>query len=112
MDKVTRYEKAVLAFLEEYAARYKADPSGVETSIVADRERKHYQIVRTGWAHGRFIHYMPFHLQIKNGKVWIQQNYSEDLIGDDLARFGIPKQDIVLGFQPEEVRPLTGFGVA
>ncbi len=112
MDKLIQYEKVVLAFLEEYADRYKADPSGVETFIVADREHRHYQIVRSGWSHGRFIHYMPFHLRIKNNKVWIQENNSEDLIGDDLVRLGIPKHGIVLGFQPEEVRPLTGFGVA
>lgn len=110
MGKMTKYEKAILNFLEEYASYYADDPSGIDTYIIADKERKQYQIVRTGWHEGRFIHYMLFHILIKDGKVWIQQNNTEDLIGDDLVKHGIPKTDIVLGFQPEEVRPLTGFG--
>ena len=109
MDKLAKYEKAIMSFLEEYAAYFSNDPSGIETYIVADKERKHYQIVRTGWHEGRFFHYMLFHILLKNGKVWLQQNNTEDLIGDDLIAHGIPKSDIVLGFQPEEVRPLTGF---
>lgn len=111
MAKLTSYQKAIMNFLEEYAGYFASDPSGIETYIVADHERKHYQIVRTGWNRGRFFHYMLFHLIIKKNKVWLQQNNTEDLIGDDLVKHGIPKRDIVLGFQPEEVRPLTGFGI-
>lgn len=112
MDKIAKYEKAILDFLKEYAGYYGDDPSGIETFLIADTERKHYQIVRSGWTEGRFVYYLLFHILLKNGKVWIQQNNTEDLIGDDLVRHGIPKSEIVLGFQPEEVRPMTGFGVA
>lgn len=111
MDRLKKYEKAIMNFLETYASYFSNDPSGIETYIIADRERKHYQIVRTGWHEGRFFHYMLFHLHMKDNKVWIHQNNTEDMIGDDLVACGVSKADIVLGFQPEATRSLTGFGV-
>jgi hypothetical protein len=111
MDRLTKYQRAIMSFLETYAGYFSNDPSGIDTFIIADKERDHYQIVRTGWHEGRFFHYMLFHIQIRNGKVWLHQNNTEDMIGDDLVAAGVPKTDIVLGFQPEEARPLTGFGV-
>ena len=52
------------------------------------------------------------HLDIKDGKIWIQRNQSDKLIADELVAMGVPKQDIVLGLQPVYVREYTGYGVA
>ena len=35
----------------------------------------------------------------------------EALVKDELVKAGVPKEDIVLAFQPEDVRPHTGFAV-
>jgi hypothetical protein len=43
--------------------------------------------------------------------VWIQYDGTNRPVADELIEAGIPKEDIVLGFQPAEVRPLTGFAV-
>ncbi|HTU92858.1 MAG TPA: element excision factor XisI family protein, partial [Gemmataceae bacterium] len=32
-------------------------------------------------------------------------------VADELIAAGIPQEDIVLGFHPADVRPLTGFAV-
>lgn len=112
MEKVKKYETAILSFLEEYAAGFDRQQDGVETQVIADREGHHYQLFRVGWRGAHFIHNCLFHFDIKNGKVWIQQNETEVLVGDELVSRGIPKDDIVLGFQPKEVRLATGFGVA
>ena len=37
------------------------------------------------------------------------RNTSDILIADEWVAAGIPKEDIVLGFQPDYVRPHTGF---
>ena len=36
---------------------------------------------------------------IKDEKIWIQQNLTEDLVATELVEKGVPKHDIVLGFQ-------------
>ena len=53
-----------------------------------------------------------FHLDIKNGKIWIQRNQTDRQIADELVEMGVPKEDIVLGIQPSYAREHTGFGVA
>ncbi len=52
------------------------------------------------------------HVQIIEGKIWIQRDGIEDGITEELVAAGIPKSDIVLGFQPPEVRPYTGYAIA
>lgn len=49
MDKIKKYEEAVLNFLNSYAKEmYNQDPSGVETFVFSDKEKHHYQLVRNG----------------------------------------------------------------
>lgn len=43
--------------------------------------------------------------------MWIQRDGTEDGIALDLENAGIPKDHIVLGFKPPEVRPMTGYAV-
>ena len=37
---------------------------------------------------------------------------TDAVVAHDLERAGVPKTDIVLGFQPPDVRPLTEYAVA
>lgn len=55
--------------------------------------------------------YTDIHLQIINGKIWIQRDGTEDGIATDLLAAGIPKEQIVLAFKPEHIRPYTEFAV-
>ncbi|MEQ8757304.1 MAG: element excision factor XisI family protein [Coleofasciculus sp. G1-WW12-02] len=50
-------------------------------------------------------------MDIIGNKVWIQRDGTEDGIALDLENAGIPKDHIVLGFKPPEVRPMTGYAV-
>lgn len=111
MDKIKKYE-AIINYLEDYAAGYANDPSGIQTYVVIDREHLHYQLIRIGWRDKHYLHYMLMHFEIKNKKVWILLNETEDMVGDELISRGIPKLDIVLGFYHESVRPYSGFAVA
>ncbi|MCB9263455.1 MAG: XisI protein [Lewinellaceae bacterium] len=49
---------------------------------------------------------------IIDGKAWVQANNTEEMVGDDLIRRGVLREDIILGFQPEYARKYSGFGVA
>jgi hypothetical protein len=52
------------------------------------------------------------HLDIIDGKIWIQRDGTEDGIAYELEDAGVPKCDIVLAFHSEDVRPHTGYAVA
>ncbi len=52
------------------------------------------------------------HLDIKDGKIWIQRNQTDRSFADELVQMGIAKEEIVLGVQLPYAREYTGFGVA
>ena len=111
-DPTTRYADIVFTFLREYAEEmYGQDPSPLEAQVIADREGHHYQLLRVGWANGRFVFSIRFHFDVKEGKVWIQVNNTEEMIGDELVKRGIPAEAIVFAFHPPEARHHLGFGV-
>lgn len=52
------------------------------------------------------------HLDIIDGKIYIQQNNTEMEIASSLVQMGVPKQDIVLGFQSPFKRQFTEYAVS
>jgi hypothetical protein len=43
---------------------------------------------------------------------WIEEDWTEAGIADILVRAGVPREDIVLGFQPPDLRQYTDFAAA
>ena len=60
----------------------------------------------------RPIHDALIHVEVLDGKLWIQFDGTEDGIASELVEAGIPRDHIVLGFKPPEVRPDTDFAAA
>jgi hypothetical protein len=55
---------------------------------------------------------MTIYVRIRNGKFWIEEDWTEDGIATDLVREGVPKEDIVLAFHDPETRKYTDFAAA
>jgi hypothetical protein len=52
------------------------------------------------------------HIDIKNGKIWIQHDGTEDGIANEFVALGVPKEDIVLAYHIQYRRKHTGFAVS
>ena len=102
--------KIIKDYLQEYQ-QYSQDDE-VETMLIFDETRGHYQLLAMGWQNQRRIHHAIIHIQTRNGKVWLQQNSTDVLVAEELVERGIPKDHIVLGFQPEHRRLYTDYAVA
>lgn len=112
MANVNKYQKIILNLLKDYAAIKSPVWPNVENQIIADNQNHHYQLVRMGWDQKKnFIHYITFHFDIIEGKIWIQANNTDRQIADELIQAGVKEKDIVLGFHTPEVRKLTRFAV-
>jgi hypothetical protein len=110
MDKITKYRQIVQEFLTEIGS-YKNHSPEIETQLIFDTERDHYQILKTGWRDLERTYGIVIHIDIKDGKIWIERNATDLLIAEDLIERGITKEDIVLAFHPPYKRPYTGYGV-
>jgi hypothetical protein len=108
MDRVERYRGIVRRLIEEYAS-YKPSHGQIDTEAIVDPEKDHYEVMHVGWDNRCRVHGCVVHVDIINGKVWVQYDGTNRPIAEEFLAAGIPREDIVLGFQPPEKRPLTDF---
>lgn len=110
MERIEEYRTYIQQLLSDYAKGSPSDDE-VETELIFDKERDHYQVVYTGWKNRQPMYGCVLHLDIKNGKIWIQHDGTEIGIANELVKWGVPKEDIVLAFHEPFVRQYTGFAV-
>ncbi len=110
MDKLVTYRSQIRTLLQRYLL-HKPSYGDIELQLIEDTEHDHYQIFSVGWDKHRRIHGCTVHLDIKQGKIWIQHNSTEDDIAEELVTLGVPKNDIVLGFQAPSRRLYTEYAV-
>ena len=111
MDRVDRYRQIVRRVIDEYA-EWRPSHGEIASEAIVDPERDHYEVMHVGWDKERRIHGSVIHLDIIDGKVWIQHDGTDRPVAEELLAAGIPRDDIVLGFHPARVRHLTGFAVS
>jgi hypothetical protein len=49
---------------------------------------------------------------LQNGKIWIENDWTEEGLVTGLLECGVPPEDVVLAFHPPEMRSHTEFAVA
>ncbi|MCC3408144.1 MAG: XisI protein [Microcoleus sp. PH2017_10_PVI_O_A] len=111
MDKLAQYRQYVQTLITRYAEDDVSDDE-VEVQLICDTERDHYQWMNVGWEHLNRIYRSIIHIDIKDGKIWLQQNLTDQNPAEELVEMGVPREDIVLGLQPPYKRPYTDYGVA
>ena len=110
MDKAARYGELIQDILREYGA-YKTSYGEVETELIFDPVKGHYHFTRVGWHDQSRIYGCVLHLDIKDNKIWIQYDGTEDGIANRLVAAGVPKEHIVLAFHSPFMRRFTEFAV-
>ena len=111
MDRVEKYREIVRRVIEEYAHQVPSQ-GDIRTEAVIDSERDHYEVMNVGWNGWRRVHGAVIHVDIIDGKVWVQHDGTDRPVTEEFLAAGIPKDDIVLGFQPAHLRKHTDFAVA
>ena len=111
MDSLETYREIIERVLSDYAAVPYAH-GDFQTEVVFDRDRDRYLLIDVGWDGKRRVHGCIVHIDMINGKLWIQRDGTEQGIALDLEQAGIPKEHIVLGFREPELRQYTGYAVA
>jgi XisI protein len=111
MEKLELYRQCIRQLLRSQVDSEPENPE-IECQLIFDSEHDRYQIMDVGWDGLKRVYYCFIHLDIKEGKVWIQRNMTEMDVAAVLVEMGVTKEDIVLGLHPPYKRPYTGYGVA
>jgi hypothetical protein len=113
MDKLKRYRDIIQKVLTEYQEWADgANEPGIQQCLSFDAERDHYLWFHVGWQGKDRDFGVTVYLRIDQGKVWVEEDWTKQGIVNDLLEAGIPSEDIVLGFQHPNKRPLTEFATA
>jgi hypothetical protein len=113
MDKLNHYRDLIKKILTEYYEWVSNTPSaGVEECLAFDEVRDHYLWFHVGWDGKRRVQEIMVYLRIRQGKIWVEEDWTKQGIVNDLLEAGVPHEDIVLGFQHPSKRPFTEFALA
>ena len=83
----------------------------VDRQTVFDRNKRRFLLMIDGWDNGKRVHGCLIDVQIKNDKLWIERDGTEDGIGLEFERLGVPKSQIVLAWYPEGIREEDGYAI-
>lgn len=111
MDKLEKLRATVETVLTKYTQPPFVE-EGIEIEVVFDRQHDRYLLVEVGWETGVRVHQTIAHLDIINGKIWIQLDKTPNGIATDLLEHNIAKNEIVLGFRSENLRKMSEFAFA
>jgi hypothetical protein len=104
-------KEAIAKVLQDYANIPYAYGQ-LKSEVIVSRDEKHYLLITSGFSHeDARVHYCLVHLEWIEDKVWIQSDGTEGGVAIALVEAGIPRDRIVLGFHPQELRKYTGFAV-
>jgi len=113
MEKLIRYQQLLNSIMREYERLYNLHVRpGIDEVLVADDARGRYILQSIGWEGRKRVLNTALNVRLRDGKIWIEEDWTERGIANDLVAAGVPREDIVLGFQHPDMRPLTEFAVA
>lgn len=104
------YSEIIQKVICEQAELHKSSSVSIET--IFDTQRHHYLLVQVGWTNGHWVYGCPLHLDLIDGKIYIQQNNTERSIAERLVELGVPKDRIVIGFHSPFKRQFTEYAVS
>jgi hypothetical protein len=113
MDKLSEYKETVKNILNFYVELDRKTPEpNMEYFLIADDENGQYLWKTIGREKDKHVDLTTVYIRLKNDKIYIEEDWTEEGIAMDLLRAGVPKEDIVLAFHEPSLRKYTEFAVA
>ena len=107
-NTLQQYRQWIRQILAELAKR-KPSYGDLDRFTIFDSESDRYQVATVGWDGDLRVFACLVHIDIQDGKIWIQYDGTEVGVANELIELGVPKKAIVLGFHDPDGRAWTGF---
>lgn len=109
-DQSSKDQEILESVLRECAQFYASQKA--RTLVIFDRPHGQFLLMDEGWNGFKHIHRVWVHVELTEGKFWVQRDGTEDGIAVDLVNAGIPKERIVLAFQHPARRQYSDFAAS
>ena len=101
--------------IERTLTEHIADPvshGDIRLYTIFDRGGDHYVVMAVGWDGTQRVHAPILHVDIIDGKIWVQHDGTEAGIARDFVAAGVPQKSIVLAFKHPSRRQYTDYAAA
>ena len=113
MDKVNQYREAIKKILNTYKELMNHQPHPeIESVFVFDEQNDNYAWLKFGWTKNGRLATTAVFVRLREGKFYIEEDWTEEGIANELLAAAVPREDIVLAFQPPSMRQYTEFAAA
>ncbi|MGB3560599.1 MAG: XisI protein [Geitlerinemataceae cyanobacterium] len=104
------YTELVQMVLSNHSENHAEDET--EVQLIFDTKRDRYLVIHLGWEEQYRVYGCVIHVDIREGKIWIQRDFTEEGIATELEELGVPKSDIILAFHSPDVLEFAEFSVS
>lgn len=111
MDRLSFFRK-VIPMVMQYYVDHPDSLGTIKTTLIISQDQNHFLVIDEGWQRGYRAYGVLVHAEIRNDKIYIQRDGTEEGITDDLLREGVQTTEIVLAFHPPDLRIHTGLAIA
>ena len=113
MAQLNGYASLVKKALSEYVRLATKRPNpDYDVITIFDDDSQQYLVLDVGWEDNKRIQRLVLHVAIHDGKIWVEEDWTEDGVAMYFLEHDVPNDHIVLGFQSPMMRPYTEFAVA
>lgn len=112
MDRLKFLQQAIIDCLKKEVEVHKGTTNPLNVNVLADKENNHFQLLMQGWDEDEYTFMSLLHLDIIDGKIWIQWNQTETPIELELLKKGVAAEEIVIGVEHPKSRQFTDFALA
>jgi XisI protein len=106
MDKINQYRQIVKQVVTYYS-RLKPSYGNIRLDSVFDEAQDRYGLMQVGWDRGKRVKGNLIYVTLSGEKVIVEYDGMESGITQDLIDKGIPEEDIILAFVPQEDSKLS-----
>lgn len=103
MDTTTTDRDMIEQVLTERSSIPFSYEPDVKLETVFDRTKDRYLIMLVGWDGRHRVHGCLVHVDLIDGRFWIQRDGTERGVARDLMDRGVPRDRIVLAFRRDDV---------
>ncbi len=116
MDKSTEYIKILKEIFDEYKSLMKRASSNINQKVspifIVDELQGIFAWLDFGWTKQGRTKSINVFVRLKDGKIHIEEDWTEEGIGTILLERGVSPKDIVIEFHPPEMRQYTEFAIS
>jgi hypothetical protein len=116
MDKSTEYITILKEIFDEYQSLMKRASSNIDQKVspifIVDELQGIFAWLDFGWTKQGRTKSINVFVRLKDGKIHIEEDWTEEGIGTILLERGVSPKDIVIEFHPPEMRQYTEFALS